>query len=86
MFAYQRKCLELERNLISNPGPDKTSLSKQILNEIDNSSNVFEKEEVIKVSLQKCIADRNLTFHSWLQELKEIRKLKVDEFKLMIGF
>ena len=48
----KEKCLELERNLISNPGPDKTSLSKQILNEIDNSSNVFEKEEVIKVSLQ----------------------------------
>ena len=34
---------------------------------------------MIKVSLQKCITDRNLTFHSWLQELKEIRKLKVDK-------
>ena len=31
------------------------------------------------ISLQKYITDRNLTFHSWLQELKEIRKLKVDK-------
>ena len=75
-----QKCLKLERDLIINLRSDETVpvLCKQILYEIDNSSNASEKEKLIKLSLQKCITDRNLAFHAWLQELKEVRKLKVD--------
>ena len=68
-----QKCIDLERGLLINTGADKTELCEEILGEMNDDAVGSSKKEIVKTSVQQCITKQNLSFLTWLQELREIQ-------------
>ena len=70
------KCQELEKELILDRSSDKTLCQK--INQQLLDSNIVEQEKIVQLTVEQCTMERNLRFLSWLQEIRGIKKLNMD--------